>query len=180
MLEVGLLALPVALAVAIAAAILLFARRAQKVIAVTRESERGRQAIAELAGRADASLGRAIEPIDQLRRGLVEARVVEDDLAGAAAGIRALEAEARDLAVPTGLVPVLAVIQDELARSDRALSMAEHGRAILTAARLRGRELEAGTSVKRGYLNLLHAREAIANAAVDAAAWRSPQEARRR
>jgi len=39
--------------------------------------------------------------------------------------------------------------------------MVEHGAKILAQARRRGRELEAQTSVKRGYLNLVHAREAI-------------------
>ena len=40
--------------------------------------------------------------------------------------------------------------------------MVEHGAEILAQVRRRGRELEAQTSIKRGYLNLLHAREAIA------------------
>jgi hypothetical protein len=39
--------------------------------------------------------------------------------------------------------------------------MVEHGAKILAQARRRGRELEAQTAVKRGYLNLVHAREAI-------------------
>ena len=40
--------------------------------------------------------------------------------------------------------------------------MVEHGATILAPVRRGGRELEAQTSIKRGYLNLLHAREAIA------------------
>ena len=51
--------------------------------------------------------------------------------------------------------------------------MVEHGAKILAQVRRRGRELEAQTSIKRGYLNLLHAREAIvrhAAAAEDAGA----------
>jgi hypothetical protein len=39
--------------------------------------------------------------------------------------------------------------------------MVDHGAKILAQARRRGRELEAQTSIKRGYLNLVHAREAI-------------------
>jgi hypothetical protein len=48
--------------------------------------------------------------------------------------------------------------------------MVEHGAGILAQARRRGRELEAQTSIKRGYLNLLHAREAIARHAARAVA----------
>ncbi len=47
--------------------------------------------------------------------------------------------------------------------------MVEHGATILAQVRRRGRELEAQTAIKRGYLNLLHAREAIAACAQRAA-----------
>ena len=43
--------------------------------------------------------------------------------------------------------------------------MIEHGRAIQASARSGGREIEAQTAIKRGYLNVLHAREAIAHQA---------------
>jgi hypothetical protein len=43
--------------------------------------------------------------------------------------------------------------------------MIEHGREIQTSARSGGREIEAQTSIKRGYLNVLHAREAIGHQA---------------
>lgn len=180
MLEAGLLALPVALAVALAAAIVLFARRAREVVVVTREADAGRAAVTGLAARADAAIARAIEPLDRVRRGFVEAQAIDVDVEGVADELAGLDAEAGELSVPPGLMPVLGVIREELGRAQRALAMAEHGRTILTAARVRGRELEAGTSVKRGYLNLLHAREAIAEAAGRAAAWRSPEESRRR
>ncbi len=39
---------------------------------------------------------------------------------------------------------------------------------MLTSARRGARDLEAQTSIKRGYLNLIHAREAIARHAVRA------------
>jgi hypothetical protein len=47
--------------------------------------------------------------------------------------------------------------------------MAEHGRSILISARVGGRELEAQTAIKRGYLNLIHAREAMVRHAARAA-----------
>jgi hypothetical protein len=81
--------------------------------------------------------------------------------------------------VPAGLGGVRDDIVAELERASRALDMVEHGRSIMASARVRGREIEAQTAVKRGYLNLLHAREAIVRHAGRAAAWRSPTEARR-
>ncbi len=56
-------------------------------------------------------------------------------------------------------------IVSELERAGRALEMIEHGRSIQAAARAGSREVEAQTSIKRGYLNVLHAREAIAHQA---------------
>ncbi len=180
MLEAGLLALPIALAAALAAAVFLFVRRAREIVLATREADAGRRVVADLAARADDALARAIGPIDRVRRGLVEAQAIDTDLEGVAEELAGLDAEAGELRVPDGLMPVLGIIREELGRSQRAMSMAEHGRTILTSARVRGRELEAGTSVKRGYLNLLHAREAIGEAAARAVAWRSPEESRRR
>ena len=58
----------------------------------------------------------------------------------------------------------------ELERAKRALEMIEHGVSIQVSARAGARELESQTAIKRGYLNVLHAREAIAGHAVEAAA----------
>ena len=62
--------------------------------------------------------------------------------------------------------------------------MVEHGATILVTVRRGNRELEGQTSIKRGYLNLLHAREAIARHAAmveetDAAAAERADAARR-
>ncbi len=56
----------------------------------------------------------------------------------------------------------------ELERAERALEMVEHGTTIMLTVRRGPRELEAQTSIKRGYLNLIHAREAFARRALDA------------
>jgi hypothetical protein len=55
--------------------------------------------------------------------------------------------------------------------------MIEHGRAIQTSARSGGREIEAQTAIKRGYLNVLHAREAIAHQSELARAVAARQDA---
>ena len=59
----------------------------------------------------------------------------------------------------------------ELDRAARAADMAEHGLNALSSG-TRGRDLEAQTSLKRGALNLRHAREAIAGVARQVAALR--------
>lgn len=177
--EAALLLLPVALGVALAAGAWIVLTRTGMVAAESRDASSGRASIAALAGRADAALERIAVPIDQVRRGQVEPTDLADPLPIAQAEVAALADDARSLHVPAGLAGIRDDIVAELERAGRALDMVEHGRAIMLAARLRGRELEAQTAVKRGYLNLLHAREAIVRHAKRAAAWRSPTEARR-
>ena len=67
----------------------------------------------------------------------------------------------------------------ELERAKRALEMIDHGVSIQASARSGGREIEAQTAIKRGYLNVLHAREAIARHAADAATLVAADPSRR-
>jgi hypothetical protein len=62
----------------------------------------------------------------------------------------------------------------ELDRAGRALEMIGHGCTLMAAASRPNAELEAQTSIKRGYLNLIHAREAIGRLATEAIALATP------
>jgi hypothetical protein len=57
--------------------------------------------------------------------------------------------------------------------------MIEHGVSIQASARSGGREIEAQTAIKRGYLNVLHAREAITRHAAEAATLAAADPSRR-
>jgi len=176
--EVALL-LSVALGLALAAGAWILLSRTGIVAAESRDASTGRASIASVATRAEASLADIAARIDQVRRGQVEASELADPLPVAQAEVAELVDDARSIRAPAGLDRIRNEIVAELERAGRALDMVEHGRTIMLAARLRGRELEAQTAVKRGYLNLLHAREAIVRHAARAAAWQSPTEARR-
>jgi hypothetical protein len=63
-----------------------------------------------------------------------------------------------------------------LERAGRALATVEHGTSIMASARGGARELEAQTSIKRGYLNLIHAREAISRQATRVDALTKPPD----
>ena len=56
--------------------------------------------------------------------------------------------------------------------------MVSHGCTLLASASGPQRETEAQTAIKRGYLNALHAREAIARHAAELAASRPTQQRR--
>lgn len=178
--ELALLALPVALGVAIAAAVVIVLRRSGIVADEHRSATTARSSVVGLADRAAAALETIAGRVDQMRRGAIEAGALGDELATAPATLEALVDEGRDLTLPPGIEPARAAIVAELERAVRAIGMIEHGRTIQAAARGRGREIEAQTAIKRGYLNLLHARESIVAQRTRAERWRSDAELRAR
>jgi hypothetical protein len=153
-------------------------RRASQVVAETRDDERFRRAVADLAARIDATLGRIVVQIDHVRRHLVPAEAVTDELTSASAAVAAYGAEAAALAGPAHVAEIRDNLVEELARAGRALEMVHHGCELLAAVRGGSRELEAQTAIKRGYLNVLHAREALVRHADDLAAGRSMEQRR--
>ena len=146
----------------------LFLRRAGRLIAATRDVERFRRQIADLAARSETSLAE-IGARDSVRRGQVAAPAVVDDLTASLEAVDKYAEEGRALHPPKDGGRIRDEIVAELERAKRALEMIEHGVSIQAQARSGGREIEAQTAIKRGYLNVLHAREAIARDAADAA-----------
>lgn len=172
------LLLPLAAFLALAAATVVVTRRFLRALAETREAYLFRRRVADLAARIDASLAGAIERIDALRRHEVEAAEVEPTVEAARDAVRRYAAEAEALGGPEAVAGVRRSIVEALERVERALDFVEHGCGILVAGSRGSRALEGDTSIKRGYLNLVHAREAIARQAAEAARWRADVERR--
>lgn len=148
--------------IALLLALVVFLRRAGQLLAVTRRRETFRRAVTDLVGRIGTSLDGLASRVDGVRRHTLDAAAIQDNLVAAAAAVSRYAAEASALQ-PTGAhVEIRTAILADLERAERAIQMVEHGCTILAGAtRMGARELEAQTSIKRGYLNILHAREAI-------------------
>ena len=157
-----LLILPLIAFFILLALFILVLRRAGRFLAETRDVERFRRQVADLGSRVETSLGEVSAQVDAVRRGQVGAEALADDLSASLDAVARYAEEARALRPPTAATSIRREIVGELERAARALEMIEHGRSIQTSARSGGRELEAQTAIKRGYLNVLHAREAIA------------------
>jgi hypothetical protein len=158
---------------------LLVLRRAGRFIAATRDIERFRSQVGDLASRAETSLGEICGRVDAVRRGQLGADQLGDDLSASLDAVGRYADEARGLRPPVAAARVREEIVAELERAGRALEMVEHGRAIQASARSGGREIEAQTAIKRGYLNVLHAREAIIHQAKVARDLAAAEEAAR-
>jgi hypothetical protein len=153
-------------------------RRVGVVIGESREHAAFRESVQDLAVRIDATLGGVIGKIDALRRQQVEPAEIAESLDGALEALLGYSEEARALGGPPDVASSKASFAAEIDRADRALQMVEHGSSILASASAGQRFGEAQTAIKRGYLNVIHAREAIARHAADIAASRSAEESR--
>jgi hypothetical protein len=160
--------LPIAAFVALAAGLAVVLRGTGKIVARTREVEHFRGAVKDLAARVDASLGGAAGQIDAVRRRQVDPDLIGETLIAASDAVRRYADEARALRGPSQSGRIREDLVSELERAGRALEMVEHGATIMVSVRRGPRELEAQTAIKRGYLNLIHAREAFARRALDA------------
>ncbi len=158
--------------VAFAALALLFAlvlRRAGRQLAAMREADAYRVAVTDLAARVDISLGGVVERIDAVRRHQLPSEAIAENLSAATEAVERYTGETQVLRPPPALSGQRDALLAELERAGRALEMVVHGSGLMTSRPGAVRELEAQTSIKRGYLNLIHAREAIRRLAVEAA-----------
>ena len=167
--------LPLLAFIALAAGIAVVLRGAGSIVARTREVEGFRSSVRDLAARVDTSLAGATSRIDAVRRNQVGADTIGETITAATDAVERYLEEARALDGPEAAREIRDDIVAELERAERALAMVDHGATIMAQVRRRGRELEAQTSIKRGYLNLLHAREAIERHAARAEALPSGQ-----
>jgi hypothetical protein len=173
-----MLAIPIVAFVALVLIFTFVLRRTGRIVGLTREVERFRRSVDDLSGRIDTSLGGVIDRIDAVRRHQVPPDSIGDNLAAARDAVERYEQEASKLHGPVPADDVRAALLAELERAGRALEMVAHGCDLLSATRSGYRELEAQTAVKRGYLNALHAREAIARHAADLASGRTMEQRR--
>jgi len=171
-----LLAIPILLFVALLAVVAVLLRRIGVLIAEQRETTVFRRSVEDLASRIDGTLATAIAQIDAVRRQQKDAETITESLDATMDALSGFGEEARALKGPPVIEPSRSAFVDEIDRADRALEMVEHGLAILTSMGNAPRVSEAQTAIKRGYLNVIHAREAIARHAADIAATRSADE----
>lgn len=144
----------------------LVSRRMSELVARTRELERFQRAATRLDERFAASADPVVAQLDEIRRHSGDPQALADLLPGASGLLRAVAVDARDLQGPRLLVHLAAGIVREMDRAVRAMDLVEHGLDAILVGR-GNRELEAQTSLKRGALNLRHARQAVRQLVVE-------------
>jgi hypothetical protein len=166
--------IPLLLLALVALALVLFVRRASLAISRTRRIERFQRDTDALGKRLDAVLGGMIERVDLARHGDITPADIESDVRAAQMALSSGLEEARAIEVPLAFAESHAGMVAELEHAVRATEMVLHG-CIVSAERGRWERMnEAQTAIKRGYLNLSHARESLAEHVSDLAAAREP------
>ncbi len=172
------LALWVVLLVILALTFVRTARRMTRLAGLTRELVAYQTALDAIALRSAAAVDPVIEHLDEVRRHSGDPVRVAEVVPAAADQVHLAIVDARALRSPATLVDRTAAVVAELERSERALDLIDHGLSGLVG--IRGpRELEIQTTLKRGALNLRHARDAIAGVAAEVAAL-GPADLRQR
>ena len=166
--ELLIILLPVMAFIALAAGLVVVFRGSGRIAARTRELQQFKGAVKDLALRADTLLAAAARQIDAVRHHQAGPEVIGQTVTEATETLARYGEEARSWAGPRRAQAIRDDLVGEIERAVRALGMVEHGADMLVSARRGARDLEAQTSIKRGYLNLIHAREAIARHAVRA------------
>jgi hypothetical protein len=177
LLQPGVLIPLVAFAV-LAVVFALILRRAGRLLSAMREADAFRSTVADLGARIDISLGEVVERIDAVRRHQLSSDLIDENLSAATEAVQRYADEAEALRTPPALSAQRDGLVAELERAGRALEMVVHGSGLLASRPGGARELEAQTSIKRGYLNLIHAREAIRRLTVEVATLPAPGASR--
>ena len=160
--------LPVMAFIALTAGLIVVFRGTARIAARTRELHQFRGGVKDLAAKIDQTLEAATVRIDDVRHQLAGAETIAPTVADASEALERYGDAARALHGPRHARAIRDDFVAEIERASRALGMVEHGANVLSASRRGSRDLEAQTSIKRGYLNLIHAREAIARQAIRA------------
>jgi hypothetical protein len=123
-----------------------------------RDAQFGRMAL-DIVHRTDISLHELSVVVDDLRRRKADPIAIESSIH---ASIDALRRYAQEATVVDKHVTAAETegLRPEIERAQRAVELIEHGRRLMLDGTADGLA-EGETSVKRGYLNMLHARDAI-------------------
>ncbi len=152
--------LPLGIFVAMVAVVIALVRRVVLTGGRVRRDAATSRSAAEVVRRADAVMGQLAEEVDGLRRKRVAPAELAESLAAAFGALAECSRDAMSLSGRQDNGRLARTLADEIDRATRAIEMIDHGRELLA---LDGAERvgEGETEIKRGYLNLLHARDAM-------------------
>jgi hypothetical protein len=148
--------------IAIAGLVAYAVLRTREVGRESRESQALRTTAASLAGRVDATLAAVLASVDEVRRHRMPPADALPEVGAAITAVDGYAEEVGNLQVPATAVGIRDNLVADLGRAERALDRIQHGCRQLVGASRRIGDTDEQATVRRGYLELQHAREAFA------------------
>jgi hypothetical protein len=170
--------LPLLFALLVLLLVALFVQRASKALAQVRQRAGFHREATELASKIDATLQQLAGRVDAVRRGQVAPAEVHDELRHGLDTMANYLEQARAIRATGEFAETRSLIAQDIQRGARALEMILHGVRLWSTVQGRRSELEAQMAIKRGYLNLLHARDDVAEHLDDLAKARDTRQAK--
>jgi hypothetical protein len=153
--------LPLILLALLVFVLVMLARRAARALTVARAGTAFQQEVAGLSGRLMPVIEELVRRVDAVRRHQLPADEIRVTLATAHTTFESEREVIASWQLPTGFTVLVADVADDLDRLARAVEAIDFGTQLIVTGSSRQRELEAQTAIKRGYLNLLHARQSL-------------------
>jgi hypothetical protein len=161
--------LPLLFALLVMLFLALFVQRASKALAVVRQRAGFNRDAMELASKIDATLEQLAARVDAVRRQHVPPGEIHEELRQGVDIMATYLEEARAIRATGEFAETRNLIAQDIQRGARALEMVLYGVRLWSSGSGRKAELEAQTAIKRGYLNLLHVRDDVAEHLADLA-----------
>lgn len=134
----------------------------------SRESRAFAEGVAAVAARVDASMASSLDVIDELRRHRMAAGDALPAVDAALNAVGGFVSEVDALPAVKPATDLCVQLVEDLRRAERALDRVQYGTRKLVGSSARVNDLEGHASVKRGYLELQHARDAFSRHAAEA------------
>ena len=160
--------------IAVAGLVVYVVLRSREVGRESRDAKALQVAAGSLGQRVDATLASVLASVDEVRRHQLPAGDALPEVGAALTAVDAYAAEVGDLPVPTSAQHARDGLVADLHRAERALDRIQHGCRILSGASSRVGDPEGQAAVRRGYLELQHARDAFTAHVAELAAVGAP------
>jgi hypothetical protein len=167
LLDILLVALPLALFVALAAAFLSVFRRAAALAADTRAAEQFRRRFADAAGSVAGALTEMAATLDAVRHGAADPAAAADASEAARRSVASVRDEVAAIGGRERDETAWAALRGAVGRADEALAAAT---AACRASASAPGDADGQTAVKRAYLGVVHACDAVVDLAAEVAA----------
>ena len=153
--------LPLILLALVVFVLVMFTRRAARALAVSRAATAFQTEVVACSGRIMPVVDDLVRRVDAVRRHQLPAEEIRGSLTEAQGTFGREREVIASWQLPSGFTALVGDMAEDVDRLARAVETIGFGTELAIEGTGHQRELESQTVIKRGYLNLLHARQSL-------------------